>query len=425
MKFTTGRIVQVADLKSIDQKINDLDFTDLDKAQESLDDITMLHANIMKYGCSEPVIDLIGGTLESWQISITDKEACLEGLVEKAKKIGKAIWDAIVAAIKRIIEFITGLFSKQRTSAFLQKSKEVKDDVEGVVDSDASAKSTVNDASEDKAESAGNVTSPASQGTISIAEHERMLNEVKNEVRRCEQRIRFANKRADELGTSASLNFETAVQYRGENMALKSALSALETVSKADKATIGDIKKSVGFVSFALNERRRIISLKLQLCGNLLNVSKQLNASFERMTKHEGWRKSLDGIKELAESKSDTLIPASAIGPAASEISQVVSIMVATEFEGGDAFLEWRDSKALNGCKYLALDGTVVTIKASAKKDSTLGKLGYLKDYVFGELDKKYEGTAAVVNKIQTLIHSLDEEIKVLVSISEQVDKVN
>lgn len=88
---------------------------EFDKAVEHLEDLVILEQNIEKYGVTEPVMHLIGGTLESWSIDISNKEACLEGLGDKVKEAAiaayefvKKIIDKIIAAIKKIFEVYTG-----------------------------------------------------------------------------------------------------------------------------------------------------------------------------------------------------------------------------------------------------------------------------------------------------------------------------
>jgi hypothetical protein len=97
--------------------------------------------------------------------------------------------------------------------------------------------------------------------------------------------------------------------------------------------------------------------------------------------------------------------------------------MVSTDFKDADAFIDWRDT-AFKGCKYLEFNGSSASIKEDIKKESTLGKLGYMKDYLFGELDKKYEGVAAVVNKINTLMKSLDTEAEILAGVLKGLEEI-
>lgn len=81
---------------------------DLEEVIEHLDDLEILYNNIEKFGITEPVMHLVGGTLESMGVSITEKEACLEGLKEGLKEAGKRVWEAIVKIFTKIIELITG-----------------------------------------------------------------------------------------------------------------------------------------------------------------------------------------------------------------------------------------------------------------------------------------------------------------------------
>lgn len=115
MKFAVkSKQITPSDLKDLDVKVTNIDFADLDDAQETLNELIHLEQNITKYGCSDPVMDLIGGTLESWSISIHDKEACLEGLGEKIANAAKAVWKFIAELIGKIIEIVKNFFNKHR-----------------------------------------------------------------------------------------------------------------------------------------------------------------------------------------------------------------------------------------------------------------------------------------------------------------------
>jgi hypothetical protein len=51
---------------------------------------------------------LVGGTLVSWSIDISNKEVCLEGIGDKLKEAGEKVWEVIVKIFERIVEFLTG-----------------------------------------------------------------------------------------------------------------------------------------------------------------------------------------------------------------------------------------------------------------------------------------------------------------------------
>ena len=113
MKFKSNLKSEApVDFSALEQDINTLLNVDLCEAAENLDDLVLLHANIEKYGITEPVMDLIGGTLESWNISIQNKEACLEGLGEKLKEGSKKVWEFIKQLVDKIITFIKGIINK-------------------------------------------------------------------------------------------------------------------------------------------------------------------------------------------------------------------------------------------------------------------------------------------------------------------------
>lgn len=110
MKFKSNKDVTMVPV-NFEDIVNELDNVlnmELEQAVEHLDDLEILHANIEKYGITEPVMHLVGGTLESMSISITDKESCLEGLKEGLKEAGKKVWEVIVKIYEKIVEVITG-----------------------------------------------------------------------------------------------------------------------------------------------------------------------------------------------------------------------------------------------------------------------------------------------------------------------------
>ena len=134
MKFklesnSTVQDLVVEDIASVEELMNTLDTSSLDQAFEELNDLQMLQQNIEKFGITEPVMDLVGGTLQSMDIRIDDKDACLEGLGDAIKTAGKAVYefvkkilDKIVTAIKTIL----GVYTRERlrkVETLLQKAK--------------------------------------------------------------------------------------------------------------------------------------------------------------------------------------------------------------------------------------------------------------------------------------------------------------
>lgn len=110
MKFKSNNTNNVSPV-CIDDVLEDMSRVmnmDLEEAVEHLDDLEILYNNIERFGITEPVMHLVGGTLESMGVSITEKEACLEGLKEGLKEAGKRVWEAIVKIFTKIIELITG-----------------------------------------------------------------------------------------------------------------------------------------------------------------------------------------------------------------------------------------------------------------------------------------------------------------------------
>jgi hypothetical protein len=110
MKFKSNNVNNVSPV-CIDDILEDMEGVmsmDLEEAVEHLDDLEILYNNIEKFGITEPVMHLVGGTLESMGVSITEKAACLEGLKEGLKEAGKRVWEVIVKIFTKIIELITG-----------------------------------------------------------------------------------------------------------------------------------------------------------------------------------------------------------------------------------------------------------------------------------------------------------------------------
>lgn len=111
MKFklesnSTVQDLVVEDIASVEALMNALDTSSLDQAFEELNDLQMLQQNIEKFGITEPVMDLVGGTLQSMNIHIDDKDACLEDLKETAKQVGKKIWEIVLKIFRKIMEFL-------------------------------------------------------------------------------------------------------------------------------------------------------------------------------------------------------------------------------------------------------------------------------------------------------------------------------
>lgn len=111
MKFKSNvKVTQEAPVNFEDlmQDMDNVLNMELEEAVEHLEDLTILEQNISKYGITEPVMHLVGGTLESWSVDISNKEVCLEGIGGKLKEAGEKVWEIIVKIFERIIEFLTG-----------------------------------------------------------------------------------------------------------------------------------------------------------------------------------------------------------------------------------------------------------------------------------------------------------------------------
>ena len=136
MKFKSNvKVTQEAPV-NFEDLIQDMDNVlnmELEEAVEHLEDLTILEQNISKYGVTEPVMHLVGGTLESWSIDISNKEACLEGIGDKLKEAGKKVWEMIIKIYEKIRDYIKGVldrYNKKRIDALKAKVKGMKLDAD-------------------------------------------------------------------------------------------------------------------------------------------------------------------------------------------------------------------------------------------------------------------------------------------------------
>lgn len=130
MKFKSNvKVTQEAPVNFEDlmQDMDNVLNMELEEAVEHLEDLTILEQNISKYGVTEPVMHLVGGTLESWSIDISNKEACLEGLGDKIKEGAKKVWEVIVKIYEKIRDYIKGMIAKFNKEKF----NELKDKFKG------------------------------------------------------------------------------------------------------------------------------------------------------------------------------------------------------------------------------------------------------------------------------------------------------
>ena len=121
MKFKSNvKVTQEAPVNFEDlmQDMDNVLNMELEEAVEHLEDLTILEQNISKYGVTEPVMHLVGGTLESMSISIADKESCLEGLKEGLKEAGKKVWEVIVKIYEKIRDYVKGFIAKFNKEKF-------------------------------------------------------------------------------------------------------------------------------------------------------------------------------------------------------------------------------------------------------------------------------------------------------------------
>ena len=129
MKFKSNvKVTQEAPVNFEDlmQDMDNVLNMELEEAVEHLEDLTILEQNISKYGVTEPVMHLVGGTLESWSIDISNKEACLEGIGDKLKEAGKKVWEMILKIFEKVKEYIKKFMSKFSKDKLVELEKEVK-----------------------------------------------------------------------------------------------------------------------------------------------------------------------------------------------------------------------------------------------------------------------------------------------------------
>ena len=129
MKFKVEPTVVVQDLESSEDPITPADIQCLDKALEELNDLLVLRENIEKYGITEQVMDLVGGTLESMNIRIDNADACLEGIGESISNGVKTVFAFMRKIIDKIIQFITDCLNRrdaQERKELEQKLKELE-----------------------------------------------------------------------------------------------------------------------------------------------------------------------------------------------------------------------------------------------------------------------------------------------------------
>lgn len=138
MKFKSNvKVTQEAPVNFEDlmQDMDNVLNMELEEAVEHLEDLTILEQNISKYGVTEPVMHLVGGTLESWSIDISNKEACLEGIGDKLKEAGKKVWEIIVKIYEKIRDYIKGMvakFNKEKFNELKDKFKGQKVDLNAI-----------------------------------------------------------------------------------------------------------------------------------------------------------------------------------------------------------------------------------------------------------------------------------------------------
>jgi len=127
MKFKVESNVVVQDLASSEDPITSADIQCLDKALEDLSDLLVLRENIEKYGITEQVMDLIGGTLESMNIRIDNADACLEGIGESISNGVKTVFAFMRKIIDKIIQFITDCFNRRDAQERKELERKLKE----------------------------------------------------------------------------------------------------------------------------------------------------------------------------------------------------------------------------------------------------------------------------------------------------------
>jgi hypothetical protein len=109
-----SRQVEPQDIVRLNEKMLDIDWSDYSQLDEQLNDLLALEQNFQKFGMTDAVMDLVGPSLEAWNIKLDSVDACMESMWDKVKEVSKKIWDAIVATIKRIGQFFKNLFDRRK-----------------------------------------------------------------------------------------------------------------------------------------------------------------------------------------------------------------------------------------------------------------------------------------------------------------------
>lgn len=127
MKFKVEPNVSVVDQTPPEDPITSADIQCLDKALEELSDLLVLRENIEKYGITEQVMDLIGGTLESMNIRTDNADACLEGIGESISNGVKTVFAFMRKIIDKIIQFITDCFNRRDAQERKELERKLKE----------------------------------------------------------------------------------------------------------------------------------------------------------------------------------------------------------------------------------------------------------------------------------------------------------
>lgn len=109
-----SRQIVPQDIINLNEKMLDIDWSDYSQLDEQLNDLLALEQNFQKFGMTDAVMELVGPSLEAWNIKLDSIDACMESMWDKVKEVSKKIWDAIVAAIHRIGQFFKGLFDRRK-----------------------------------------------------------------------------------------------------------------------------------------------------------------------------------------------------------------------------------------------------------------------------------------------------------------------
>ncbi|MFA6664732.1 MAG: hypothetical protein WCS21_10540 [Lachnospiraceae bacterium] len=419
----------LADIYALDKALQALSCNDISAAQETYFEMDKLYRNIASFNVSNQLRDLIGDVAAKWEVNLASQESALSDIGGALKTAGTAIWNSIMAMVRKIRDFIGKYFAKDRTAAVVKQVPVAESKIKTVLAlpntakedeitvNTAEIKKEIDDSTDDKNAGAAGQVAAAKLDTVSRSEYESSIASAKAMVEELQKRLREKTTSADQSAAAAreaaSENENLAKkigELRAAGAKLSEALDLSNSVVDQKTAKLNDLKKVGQMVEFVIADQGRLIQLQLNFYRGCLAIAARMCGSIESVIKRSLSVETIKNVKDLLDSKINFELPASAIPAAAEELSRLVTILENTQFESADAFVDWRE-KSTENLSYIKLDGVTPVLNPQAEKaNSTAGKLGYIKDIISGAIGKKYEGTAAVANKINALLARLESD---------------